>query len=347
MKFILDAENLGYEAPGIRLLAEAADGSMRDGLSLLDQLLAFGGGRATEAAARAMLATVDRKQVEQLLKLIGSGDAQTVLAFARSLEEWAPDYADMLDEIASLLVQVAMKQALPAYEGDELHPESLLAELAAAISPEDVQLHYQTVILGRRDLAWAPDPRSGFEMTLLRILAFRPMSGEGGRGVASAGGGAGVSSGVSSGSSRAAARSATSGSVALAQPAARGELGSWPETLAALELGGAARQLAAHCALIGREGGLVRLALDPAQSLLKTAALVDKLSQALAKHLGENVKVEIELAQSTVETPARAEQREVEATLSSARQSIDEDPTVRGFKERFGATIKTDSVKPN
>ena len=117
--------------------------------------------------------------------------------------------------------------------------------------------------------------------------------------------------------------------------------------LAALELGGAARQLAAHCALIGREGGLVRLALDPAQSLLKTAALVDKLSQALAKHLGENVKVEIELAQSTVETPARAEQREVEATLSSARQSIDEDPTVRGFKERFGATIKTDSVKPN
>jgi len=347
MKFILDAENIGYEAPGIRLLAEAADGSMRDGLSLLDQLLAFGGGRATEEAARAMLATVDRKQVEQLLKLIGRGDAQAVLEFARSLEEWAPDYADMLDEIASLLVQVAMKQALPAYEGDELHPESLLAELAAAISPEDVQLHYQTVILGRRDLAWAPDPRSGFEMTLLRILAFRPVSGEGGRGVAPAAGGAGVSAGVSSASTRSAPRAATSGGVTTAAPAARGELGSWPETLAALELGGAARQLAAHCALIGREGGLVRLALDPAQSLLKTSALVDKLSQALAKHLGENVKVEIELSQSTVDTPARAEQREVEATLASARRSIDEDPTVRGFKERFSATVKTDSVKPN
>jgi DNA polymerase-3 subunit gamma/tau len=343
MKFILDAENLGYEAPGIRLLAEAADGSMRDGLSLLDQLLAFGGGRATEEAARSMLATVDRKQVEQLLKLIGSGDTQAVLAFARSLEEWAPDYADMLDEIAGLLVQVAMKQALPTYEGDELHPESLLADLAAAIPPEDVQLHYQTVILGRRDLAWAPDPRSGFEMTLLRILAFRPVSGEGGRGVAPVGG----SSGVSSGSTRSVTRSATSGGVASAQPAARGQLGSWPETLAALELGGAARQLASHCALLGREGGLVRLALDPAQSLLKTAALVDKLSQALAKHLGESVKVEVELAQSTVDTPARAEQREVEATLSTARRSIDEDPTVRGFKERFGATVKTDSVKPN
>jgi DNA polymerase-3 subunit gamma/tau len=339
MKFILDAENLGYETSGIRLLAEAADGSMRDGLSLLDQLLAFGGGRATEEAARAMLATVDRKQVEQLLKLIGSGDAKAVLSFARSLEEWAPDYADMLDEIASLLVQVAMKQALPAYEGDELHPENLLAELAAAIAPEDVQLHYQTVILGRRDLAWAPDPRSGFEMTLLRILAFRPVSGEGGRGVAAAG--------VGSGATRAATRSATPGSVATAQPTVRGELGSWPETLSALELGGAARQLAAHCALLGREGAVVRLALDPAQSLLKTSALVDKLSQALAKHLGESVKVEIELAQSTVETPASAEQREVEATLSSARRSIDEDPTVRGFKERFGATVKTDSVKPN
>ncbi len=345
MKFILDAENIGYEAPGIRLLAEAADGSMRDGLSLLDQLLAFGGGRASEEAARAMLATVDRKQVEQLLKLIGRGDAQAVLDFARSLEEWAPDYADMLDEIASLLVQVAMKQALPAYEGDELHPESLLAELAAAISPEDVQLHYQTVILGRRDLVWAPDPRSGFEMTLLRILAFRPVPGEGGRGVTPAGAGISASGGATS--TRSASRSGASAGVTAAAPAARGELGSWPETLAALELGGAARQLAAHCALIGREGGLVRLALDPAQSLLKTSALVDKLSQALAKHLGENVKVEIELAQSTVDTPARAEQREVEATLSSVRRSIDEDPTVRGFKERFGATVKTDSVKPN
>jgi DNA polymerase-3 subunit gamma/tau len=112
-------------------------------------------------------------------------------------------------------------------------------------------------------------------------------------------------------------------------------------------LGGAARQLAAHCAYLGREGNLVRLALDPAQSLLKTTALVDKLSQALAKHFGENVKVEVELAQAAVDTPARAEQREAEATLASARRSIDEDATVRGFKERFGATVKTDSVKPN
>ena len=343
MKFILDAENLGYEAPGIRLLAEAADGSMRDGLSLLDQLLAFGGGRVTEEAARAMLATVDRKQVEQLLKLIGGGDAQAVLAFARSLEEWAPDYADMLDEIASLLVQVAMKQALPNYEGDELHPESLLAELAAAISPEDVQLHYQTVILGRRDLAWAPDPRSGFEMTLLRILAFRPGSGEGGR---SSGPVSGAGSSAQT-SARASTRTTSAVASASASTGASAAPGSWSETLAALELGGAARQLAAHCAYLGREGNVIRLALDPAQSLLKTAALVDKLSQALAKHFGENVKAEVELAQAAVDTPARAEQREVEANLAAARRSIDEDVTVRGFKERFGATVKTDSVKPN
>jgi DNA polymerase-3 subunit gamma/tau len=343
MKFILDAENLGYEAPGIRLLAEAADGSMRDGLSLLDQLLAFGGGRVTEEAARAMLATVDRKQVEQLLKLIGGGDAQAVLAFARSLEEWAPDYADMLDEIASLLVQVAMKQALPNYEGDELHPESLLAELAAAISPEDVQLHYQTVILGRRDLAWAPDPRSGFEMTLLRILAFRPGSGEGGR---SSGPVSGAGSSAQT-SARASTRTTSAVASASASTGASAAPGSWSETLAALELGGAARQLAAHCAYLGREGNVIRLALDPAQSLLKTAALVDKLSQALAKHFGENVKAEVELAQAAVDTPARAEQREVEASLAAARRSIDEDATVRGFKERFGATVKTDSVKPN
>jgi len=353
MKFILKAENIPCEPAAVRLIAAAADGSMRDGLSLLDQLLAFGGGKVAESEARAMLATVDRKQVFQLARLLGTSDPAELMRYAQSLDEWAPDYGDVLNTLSTLLVRVALKQTLPTYEGDELHPPEQLAELAGALSPEDVQLCYQTAILGRRDLAWAPDPRTGFEMTLLRMAAFRLASGPG----AASGG-----SVVSSDPTDAKAPRPASPAAVTASSSVQGEapavapsrastgvvldLSQWQEAIAGLELGGVARQLAANCAYAGREGGLLRLILDPAQSLLKTAALVDKLSQALSRALGEAVRVEIELSQVPVETPARAEQRAADSELDEARRSLESDATIRGFKEKFGASLKTDSVKP-
>jgi len=354
MKVILNAENIPFEPAAVRLIAEAADGSMRDGLSLLDQLLAFGGGKVAESEARAMLATVDRKQVFQLARLLGTSDPAELMRFAQSLDEWAPDYGDVLDALSTLLVRVALMQTLPTYEGDELHPPEQLAELAGALSPEDVQLCYQTAILGRRDLAWAPDPRTGFEMTLLRMAAFRLASGPG-----AASGGPVASSGPTdskaprrASSSAVTASSSAQGEAPAVAPSRSSpgvvlDLSQWQEAIAGLELGGAARQLAANCAYAGREGGLLRLTLDPAQSLLKTASLVDKLSQALSRALGETVRVEIELSQAPVETPARAEQRAADAELDEARRSLESDATIRGFKEKFGASLKTDSVKPH
>src|SRR5205814_882169 len=101
-------------------------------------------------------------------------DGAALVSCARSLEEFAPDYAQVLDELAALLVRVGLRQAVSDYEGDELYAPELLERLARALSPEDVQLFYQTAIIGRRDLPLAPDPRTGFEMTLLRMIAFRP-----------------------------------------------------------------------------------------------------------------------------------------------------------------------------
>ena len=357
IKTVLDAEGVPYEAAAVRLVAEAADGSMRDGLSLLDQLLAFGGGKVAEAEARTMLATVDRKQVAQLARLLAQLDPAALLAFVSSLDEWAPDYGDVLDALATLLVRVALKQTMPAYEGDELHPAELLAELAGQLAPEDVQLFYQTAILGRRDLAWAPDPRTGFEMTVLRMLAFRPNgSSEGSptapvassaraavvpsRGGASAG--VAASSGAVGGAvpSRAVANGSPQGAAPGVDPA------RWAETLAALEVGGAARQLAANCVFSSRTGNLVRLTLDPSHQLLRTTALIDKLAQALSRHLGETMRIEVELGSAPVDSPARAEQRAVEEGLDAARRSLEDDAAVRGFKEKFGATLNPDSVKP-
>jgi DNA polymerase-3 subunit gamma/tau len=244
--------------------------------------------------------------------------------------------------LATLLVRVALKQTLPAYEGDDLHPTALLDDLAARIPPEDVQLYYQTAILGRRDLAWAPDARSGFEMTLLRMLAFRPGSGEGASASgAASGAGAGAGAGASAGAAAATA------AAAAARSGPRAALEDWSATLSQLEVGGAARQLASHCAYRGREGATLRLALDPAQQTLRTPALVEKLSQALSRHLGETVRVEIELAQAAPDTPARAVERDAEAKLDAARRSLDEDPAVRAFRDKFGATVKPDSIRPN
>ena len=357
IKTVLDAEGVPHEAAAVRLVAEAADGSMRDGLSLLDQLLAFGGGKVAEAEARTMLATVDRKQVAQLARLLAQLDPAALLAFVSSLDEWAPDYGDVLDALATLFVRVALKQTMPAYEGDELHPAELLAELAGQLAPEDVQLFYQTAILGRRDLAWAPDPRTGFEMTVLRMLAFRPNgSSEGSptapvassaraavvpsRGGASAG--VAASSGAVGGAvpSRAVANGSPQGAAPGVDPA------RWAETLAALEVGGAARQLAANCVFSSRTGNLVRLTLDPSHQLLRTTALIDKLAQALSRHLGETMRIEVELGSAPVDSPARAEQRAVEEGLDAARRSLEDDAAVRGFKEKFGATLNPDSVKP-
>src|SRR6201996_2210490 len=174
MQEILEKEAIAFEPAGLRLVAQAADGSMRDGLSLLDQLIAFGGGKAGEAEARSMLGTISRDHVVRLADLLGTMDVPELLRCAQSLEEWAPDYAQVLDELASLFVRIAMKQAVGEFEGDELYAPEVLERLAKAIAPEDVQLFYQTAITGRRDLGLAPDPRSGFEMTLLRMIAFRP-----------------------------------------------------------------------------------------------------------------------------------------------------------------------------
>src|SRR5690348_872647 len=137
MERILDAEGIAYEPAGVRLVAQAADGSVRDGLSLLDQLIAFGGGRVGEAEARAMLGTVSRDHVTALAGRLAGLDAAELMRYARELEEWAPDHAQLLDELAGLLTRIAIRQAVPDLADDELYPAESVARLASALSPED------------------------------------------------------------------------------------------------------------------------------------------------------------------------------------------------------------------
>ena len=358
LKRILEAEEVAFDAAGLKLVAQAADGSMRDALSLLDQLIAFGGGRAGEAEARAMLGTISRDHVLRIAQLLAEADGAALVSCARSLEEFAPDYAQVLDELAALLVRVGLRQAVSDYEGDELYAAELLERLARALSPEDVQLFYQTAIIGRRDLPLAPDPRTGFEMTLLRMIAFRPAgewltSRPGAADPAARAGGSITAADASPGSAASAA--AAGGTSGATGAAGRGEGAgttgssggdSWTAIVNALELSGAARQLASHCVLVGRQGPVVRLALDARNQPVRTPAQEEKLAQALSRYFGEPVRLEFQVLSAGAETPALLARRVSEQELAAARRAFDAEPGVQGLRERFGATVLPDTVRP-
>ena len=359
LTIILEAEKLAFEPAAVQLLSQAGDGSMRDALSLLDQLLAFGNGRAFEADARAMLGTVARDQVLRVADLLAAGDAAGLLNYANSLDEMSPDYSQLLEQLAALFERVALRQLVPGYEGDELHAADLLAGYAGLIPAEDLQLFYQTAITGRRDLVLAPDARTGFRMTLIRMLAFRPAGAS--TGVASSATAAAMPRISAAPSQPAAAAAAAVPAGAVARPAAAavaapvaasgassGDVkgSDWTNILQSLELGGAARQLANNCALLGHDGATLRLALDPRSSSLNSPSLKEKLSQALSRHFGTTIRVDIDVREDLPMTPARAVERNEAEQRTQAQVAFDADPNVAAFKQRFGASVLADSVRP-
>ncbi len=343
MRHILDQEGIAYDAAGLKLVAQAADGSMRDALSLLDQLIAFGGGRAGEAEARAMLGAVARDHVVRIAELLAALDPAALMKGAQALEQFAPDYGQLLDELAGLLVRVGLRQAVSDFEGDEVFAPEVIERLARALTPEDVQLFYQTAITGKRDLPLAPDPRSGFEMTLLRMVAFRPAGVPAGDTVPVAAPGAGEPARAAAPSPGETTHGAAPGS---GEPALAAASSPWAAIVSTLELSGAARQLASHCALIARQGAVVRLALDPHNQQLRTPAQEEKLAQALSRHFGAPVRLEFQSTGAGGETPALLAQRASQQELTAARRAFEADPGVQGLRERFGATVLPDTVRP-
>ena len=173
---ILTEESIGFEAPALTLVARAADGSMRDALSLLDQAIAHGAGTVAEEEVRAMLGAVDRSRIVELLDAVAARDAAGALDVAAAVASDAADYRDVLGELVNTLHRIAVRQAVPEAADPDPDSADALARLAGELSPEDVQLYYEIGLRGRRDLALAPDPRLGFEMTVLRMLAFTPES---------------------------------------------------------------------------------------------------------------------------------------------------------------------------
>src|ERR1700688_1153568 len=335
LKFIADAEKMEFDPAAIALLARAAEGSMRDALSLLDQLIAFGGGRLDEADTRAMLGTIDRGHVGRLIEALARADGPALLAEVKELDRDAPDYDRALVELAAFLQRIAIVQIVPeaALEDEEFAADSL-ARLAQAISPEDAQLYYQIALGGRRDLAMAPEPRMGFEMTLLRMLAFRPDA-------------AAVESG-----GRAAAGAAALGTTLRTGAAASTakltgiDANNWPAVVEAAALSGMVRQFALNCVPARFEHDVLVLKVDQATADRRTRPIDDKLVQGLSKHLGRDIRITFETAQSDLETPARQRALAERDKAERAAAAFEADPAVKGLRERFGADVDAASVKP-
>ena len=167
---ILSAEKIDYEEGSLEPIAKGADGSMRDALSLLDQAIAFCGDSINKATVLEMLGSIDRAHAFELLNAICSNDANQLMQAIEKIAEYAPDYDELMSDWLSMLHQIAVTQATGVVSGEQI------AKFSEQISPADLQLFYQLSLQARRDLAFAPHPRQGFEMAMLRVLAFKPQT---------------------------------------------------------------------------------------------------------------------------------------------------------------------------
>jgi DNA polymerase III subunit gamma/tau len=369
MRHILGAEHIEYEDPAIAELARAADGSLRDGLSLLDQAIAYGGGSLKADEVRAMLGSVERGQVLGLLNALAAGDGQALMAECARIASFSPDFGSVLDDLAAALHRIQLIQLVPGYRPDVSEgDDNALPGLAERMTAEDVQLYYQIATGGRRDLALAPDARTGFEMAMLRMLAFRPSDDA--APTASSGGqrSAPAPQQRAPMASSAPAPAAAPQSVRPAQPAtssnpprepaapvappvqripdAGGQL-DWEGLIQRADLRGPLGQLAQNSALHGREGNTLVLALQPTYMHLAVEPMVSQIADRLSQVIGEPVKLRfIGDSQGAAQTPAARAAIARNEAQSAAEASIDGDPLVQALKREFGARVVPQSVKP-
>lgn len=181
LQHVLTEENVEHNVTALQLIAEAADGSMRDALSLLDQALAFGGGVIKELEVRDMLGSVSRDKVIGLITALLQRDASQAMKVVAGLAEMSPDFENVLAELLSLLHHMSLAKTVPEALDEFVSARETLLKLSEEVSAEDLHLFYQIALIGRRDLPLSPDARNGFEMILLRMLAFRPASVDAGR----------------------------------------------------------------------------------------------------------------------------------------------------------------------
>jgi DNA polymerase-3 subunit gamma/tau len=357
LQYVLGEEAIEFEVGAVNLVARAAQGSMRDALSLMDQAIAFSDSLVAEARVRAMLGVIDQSYLFELLSHLHQKNGMGMLAIADNMASRSIAFDGALQELATLLHRIALAQTVPQAIPDDEPERVRLFELTAAFTPEDIQLYYQIALHGRADMELAPDEYAGFTMTLLRMLAFAPSSREGRR-----------EKGEGSGAVPPTPAAAPVRRESLAPPAApvyreavapvvapsptaparaaSDALPDWGTLLGQLNMGGLALQLAKHCVLDSFKNGQMTLCLmEEHKHLQNNKTAIDRLQSTLSDYLGQPIKVQILLGKPDVATPAHVENQVKQARQEQANASIAQDPFVREAQDQLAAKLIPDSIK--
>ncbi len=365
LQLILQKEGLSYEDTALLHLARAADGSMRDALSLLDQSIAFGNGAVNDNDVRLMLGTIEQHHVYDLLDALATGDGSVLIKRVQELAQQSPDFSSVLAEIITCLHYLALLKQVPDAYDFNMGDKDRYFKLLESLSAEDIQLYYQIALHGRRDLPLAPDQRNGLEMVLLRMLAFRPDTGEVQKDRAPA------QSQTTQESPSPTYNEQSKATIASTQVEEQAvvkqqkdkvisaptqttakinltdiSVNNWHEIVSALNTAGILKQLVEHSAFVSVENNTIKLAVAPSHAAMITAEREKQLLEKLCAYFDQQLKLNIEKAQIETETPAARSGRHQQERQAAAEDSIINDDNVKNIMDAFNANVNVESVQP-
>ena len=362
LQAVLQSESVSTEVNALRVIAKAAQGSMRDALSLTDQAIAYAAGPVTEAAVRTMLGTIDDTYLIKILDALQAKDGKTLNDIAEEMGLGSMSFSLALQDLASLLHKIATAQLVPNSVLDDWPEANEIRRLAKVFSPEETQLFYQIAITSRADLTLAPDEQAGFAMALLRMLAFKP-GGSGATGISPTSPSlkAAVSSNKAPASTAAApavapapapvVTPAASSPSAAAAPskatASSQEAPDWHALMRTLPLRGLAQQLAFQTELQEWRDtpDAVLVTITTAMSQLATTDGIARLGEALKAHYGKAVRVQLGDGKAS-HTVAKVDAQIYEQKKLNAEEQMAKDPFLQELEREFGAKVVTGSVRP-
>lgn len=353
LSHLLPAEQVSFELNALRLIAQAAQGSMRDALSLTDQAIAYAAGAVTEASVRAMLGSVDTGYLIQILDALSAEQASSMVALAEQMAAQSLDLNHALQELALLLQRIALTQQVPAALPDDLPEAEAIHRLAQQFDPEEVQLHYQIAIQGRQDMGLAPDELAGFTMTLLRMLAFRPAHSTAGDSAASTeptSTSRSPNPGARKPATLLAPRVINTVEVKPSSPRREEPVSThrpktdWATCVDALEIKGLTRELARQSECVAQDGNTWTLRV--ASMAIAQPAQVDKLAEALSQHLGVKIRLRIEVG-GVANSVAIRDDVDAQRRQHEAEQTFLNTPVVKTMIEKYGAKVLPGSIKPS
>jgi len=342
---ILKKETVNFEVGAIHNIAKAADGSMRDALSILDQGIAFGNGELLEKDISIMLGSIEQAHVLLILEALAQNNAVAIIECIKTLYEKAVEFSNLLSEILTCLHNIALIQKVPEAYDELMGDKGRLNALAKIINAEDIQLYYQIGLIGQRDLFLAPTPKVGFEMVLLRMLAFRPEQLK--KKVIKID----ELSNQTQSPSLEDSNKIEKVNVHIAEPTKVESTqivknDSWEQLVKSLNVKGLDEQLLMNCILLSNENHNYELAISPNNSSLLTKERAKKIENLITNVTGYKTVLNIKIEEVSGESLTVKKHRQIEIENYKAKESINNDKNVQDIIDTFSASINTKSVKP-